>query len=72
MLMIEGGDAQNRDPLVELVDLQRQEDAGRDRREVLAPALHEPQAGGLDEVDRRVAEDGQATSSSVCGLVWSR
>ena len=61
----ERDDPQPGDRLDDLVDLERDEDAGADHRDVLAPALHQPEADRLDELQDAVRQHAGRTISSV-------
>ncbi len=55
------GDLEHRGVLGDLVDLQRNEECGRDRGQVLGPAPTTPQADALDELQRTVGEQQQTS-----------
>ena len=56
------------DPLEELVDLQRDEDRGADDRDVLAPALHQPEPDGLEQLQCAVRQDAEADQGERVGV----
>src|SRR4051794_14412356 len=53
----ERADLEERDLLRQLVDLQRQKDAGADGGDVLAPSLQAPQADPLGDLQQAVADE---------------
>src|SRR3954470_6870553 len=53
----EGEDLERRDAVRQLVELERQQQDGRDERQVLRPALLEPESYGLGAFEQRVRAD---------------
>ena len=64
----EGEDLQRRQPVGQLVDLERQQRRRDEEGQVLGPAALVPQADGLDALDRGVGEDDDGEQVQLRGL----